>query len=201
MLVERHGLDNPAYDKMYEKQGTLVKESERMDLVHQMDKIIHDNWVYTQLVNEQGIAAHSPKWDGFDPQLLGLQLLVLHGPAPGSSGRPGRARNSTNRMQRSDYIIKRTLFAILTVFVAVTLNFVLFRALPGDAVIGPQVPRLHDAVQDSAVGHDLGLDKSKWQQYVIYLKNLAHGDHGRDRSSPTSRCAASCGIRSRRRWR
>jgi len=37
-------------------------------------------------------------------------------------------------MQRSDYIIKRTLFALLTVFVAVTLNFVLFRALPGDAV-------------------------------------------------------------------
>jgi ABC-type dipeptide/oligopeptide/nickel transport system permease component len=26
--------------------------------------------------------------------------------------------------------------------------------------------------------HQLGLDKSKWEQYVIYLKNLAHGDLG-----------------------
>jgi peptide/nickel transport system substrate-binding protein len=65
------GWDNPAYDQMYLKQATLVKESERMDLVHQMDKIIHDNWLYTQLVNTQGIAAHSPKWDGYDPQMLG----------------------------------------------------------------------------------------------------------------------------------
>ena len=39
-------------------------------------------------------------------------------------------------MQRSDYILKRTVFAVMTVFVAVTLNFVLFRALPGDAVTG-----------------------------------------------------------------
>jgi ABC-type dipeptide/oligopeptide/nickel transport system permease component len=34
----------------------------------------------------------------------------------------------------ADYVVKRTLFAIATVFVAISLNFVLFRALPGDAV-------------------------------------------------------------------
>jgi len=33
-----------------------------------------------------------------------------------------------------DYIAKRTLFAIVTVFVAITLNFVLFRSISGDAV-------------------------------------------------------------------
>ena len=37
---------------------------------------------------------------------------------------------------RADYVVKRTLFALLTVFVAVTINFLLFRALPGDAVSG-----------------------------------------------------------------
>lgn len=36
----------------------------------------------------------------------------------------------------SAYLLKRLLFAALTVFVAITVNFVLFRALPGDAVSG-----------------------------------------------------------------
>ena len=76
------GWDNPAYDKMYEKQGTLVKESDRMDLVHQMDKIIHDNWVYTQLVNEQGIAAYDPKWEGLRRPGARIQLQRVHQPAP-----------------------------------------------------------------------------------------------------------------------
>ena len=66
---------------MYEKQGTLVKVSDRMDLVHQMDKIIHDNWVYTQLVNEQGIAAHNPKWDGLRRPGARIQLQRVHEPA------------------------------------------------------------------------------------------------------------------------
>ena len=39
-------------------------------------------------------------------------------------------------MRGMDYIVKRTGFAIVTVFVAITLNFVLFRALPGNAVSG-----------------------------------------------------------------
>jgi ABC-type dipeptide/oligopeptide/nickel transport system permease component len=80
-------------------------------------------------------------------------------------------------MQRSDYIIKRTLFAILTVYVAVTLNFVLFRALPGNAVSGLKCRACTQQFK-KAVAHDMGLDKSKWQQYVIYLENLAHGDLG-----------------------
>ena len=34
-------------------------------------------------------------------------------------------------MHRADYVIKRIAFALMTVFVAITINFVLFRALPG----------------------------------------------------------------------
>ena len=37
-------------------------------------------------------------------------------------------------MRSADYVIKRVLFAIVTVFIAITLNFFLFRAVPGDAV-------------------------------------------------------------------
>jgi ABC-type dipeptide/oligopeptide/nickel transport system permease component len=78
---------------------------------------------------------------------------------------------------RADYIIKRSLFAILTVFVAVTINFVLFRALPGDAVSGLRCQHCTKQYK-AAMRRELGLDKSKWQQYVIYLKNLAHGNLG-----------------------
>jgi ABC-type dipeptide/oligopeptide/nickel transport system permease component len=78
----------------------------------------------------------------------------------------------------SDYILKRTAFAVVTVFVAITLNFVIFRAAPGDAVTGLRCRNCTPAFQ-KALRRDLGLDKSKWEQYRIYLVNLAHGDLGR----------------------
>jgi ABC-type dipeptide/oligopeptide/nickel transport system permease component len=80
-------------------------------------------------------------------------------------------------MQRSDYVIKRTLFALLTIFVAITINFLLFRALPGNAVSGLRCKNCTVEFKKHYT-HQLGLDKSKWEQYVIYLKNLAHGDLG-----------------------
>jgi peptide/nickel transport system permease protein len=78
---------------------------------------------------------------------------------------------------RSDYIVKRIFFAIVTVFVAITLNFVLFRAVPGDAV--QSLRCRHCTAQFKAhLRHELGLDKSKWEQYQLYLSDLAHGDLG-----------------------
>jgi peptide/nickel transport system substrate-binding protein len=74
------GWYNADYDKLYDQQGTTVNEADRKTLVHQMDKIIHDNWLYTQLVNEQGIAAHSDKWGGFDPQLGGYNYGYMSDP-------------------------------------------------------------------------------------------------------------------------
>jgi ABC-type dipeptide/oligopeptide/nickel transport system permease component len=81
-------------------------------------------------------------------------------------------------MRGADYIAKRIMFAIGTVFVAITINFFLFRVLPGDAVsnlsrVPHATPQLRHALEVQ-----FGLDKSKWQQYVIYLKQLAHGNMG-----------------------
>jgi ABC-type dipeptide/oligopeptide/nickel transport system permease component len=77
-----------------------------------------------------------------------------------------------------DYIAKRVLFALATVFAAVTLNFILFRAIPGDAVQALRCQ--HCTVQfKNALRQELGLDKSKWEQYRLYLQNLAHGDLGK----------------------
>ena len=81
-------------------------------------------------------------------------------------------------MRSADYVVKRVLFAIGTVLVAVTLNFVLFRSLSGDAV---SALRCRGCSLDfkNYQRKTLGLDKSKWEQYKIYLGDLAQGNMGR----------------------
>ena len=81
-------------------------------------------------------------------------------------------------MRGIDYVLKRVGFAIVTVFVAVTINFVLFRLAPGTAV--SNLSRVPHATQQlrHALEVQFGLDKSKGAQYVIYLKQLFHGNLG-----------------------
>lgn len=77
-------------------------------------------------------------------------------------------------MHGADYVIKRTLFAIATIFVAITLNFILFRALPGDAVSNlARVPRATPQLRQ-ALTKEFGLDKPKLEQYALYLGQLSH---------------------------
>ena len=81
-------------------------------------------------------------------------------------------------MRGADYVIKRVAFAVVTVFVALTINFALFRLAPGSAVtnlsrVPHATPELHEQLK-----RQFGLDKSKGEQYVIYLKQLAHGNLG-----------------------
>ncbi|MDQ2967523.1 MAG: ABC transporter permease [Actinomycetota bacterium] len=81
-------------------------------------------------------------------------------------------------MRGADYVIKRTLFALITVFAAITMNFALFRLAPGDAV--SNLSRVPHATSETrlAIKKQFGLDKSKGQQYALYLRQLAHGNMG-----------------------
>jgi peptide/nickel transport system permease protein len=81
-------------------------------------------------------------------------------------------------MRGADYVIKRVAFAIVTVFVAVTINFALFRLAPGNAV--SNLSRVPHATQElrASLRQQFGLDKSRGAQYVIYLKQLLHGNLG-----------------------
>jgi ABC-type dipeptide/oligopeptide/nickel transport system permease component len=85
-------------------------------------------------------------------------------------------------LRGADYVIKRTVFALMTVFVAVTLNFIIFRAAPGDATTALRCRNCPIEFKE-ALRKELGLDKTKIQQYGIYLKELAHGDLGRSFAS------------------
>ena len=81
-------------------------------------------------------------------------------------------------MRSADYVIKRGFFALVTIFVAITINFFLFRILPGSAVSDlSRVPHASPKLQH-ALTVEFGLDKPKWQQYLIYLKELFHGNMG-----------------------
>jgi peptide/nickel transport system permease protein len=78
----------------------------------------------------------------------------------------------------ADYVLKRVAFAVLTVFIAVTINFALFRLAPGSAVTNlARVPHATPATR-LALKRQFGLDKSKFEQYVLYLQQLAHGNLG-----------------------
>jgi ABC-type dipeptide/oligopeptide/nickel transport system permease component len=81
-------------------------------------------------------------------------------------------------MRGADYIVKRVAFALVTIFVAVSFNFVLFRLAPGDAV--SNLSRVPHATPETrlALKRQFGLDRSRGEQYVLYLKQLARGNLG-----------------------
>jgi peptide/nickel transport system permease protein len=68
----------------------------------------------------------------------------------------------------------------LTFFLAISINFLLPRLVPGDPILliaGNSAPQLGKARID-ALRAQYGLDKPLSEQYIIYLKQLAHGDLG-----------------------
>lgn len=81
------------------------------------------------------------------------------------------------------YIAKRIAFAFLTIVIAITANFVLFRALPGDAVSGLRCRQCTVEFKE-AQRVELGLDRPLVVQYGLYMKGLAHGDLGKSLRAP-----------------
>ncbi len=81
-------------------------------------------------------------------------------------------------MNWTDYVIKRVAFTIVTIFVAISLNFLLFRVLPGTAVTNlARVPNATVALKRH-LRAEFGLNLPLWTQYWDYLKQLAHGNLG-----------------------
>lgn len=88
------------------------------------------------------------------------------------------------------YVAKRVLFAAITIFVALSVNFWLFRGLQGDAVSGLRC-RTCSAEFKKQQERELGLDKPLTTQYVLYVKALAHGDLGNSLRSPYPKVRAT----------
>jgi ABC-type dipeptide/oligopeptide/nickel transport system permease component len=67
---------------------------------------------------------------------------------------------------------------VVTIYVVITLNFFMFRILPGSAVTNlARVPQSTPALRHHLT-QEFGLNQSPWQQYVLYLRELVHGNLG-----------------------
>ena len=75
------------------------------------------------------------------------------------------------------FTVRRILMAIPTLWVALTLIFVLVRVIPGD----PTAAIMGDYISEEAVQtlkKQMGLDRPMYEQYVKYLWNFVRGDFG-----------------------
>jgi peptide/nickel transport system permease protein len=84
------------------------------------------------------------------------------------------------------YLLRKVLWYVGALLAALVLNFLLPRLVPGspvDAIIaqmnqgggvqGEQLQAIHQNFM-----REFGLDKPMWEQFLIYLQNLTHGDLG-----------------------
>jgi peptide/nickel transport system permease protein len=83
------------------------------------------------------------------------------------------------------YLGKKVLWYLVTLFIAVFLNFLLPRLIPGNpvaALVAEATGTLTDSaaikkIYDTYMGM-FGLDKPIWQQFIIYVKNVFQGNLG-----------------------
>ena len=73
------------------------------------------------------------------------------------------------------YIFKRVLLAIVTIFIVCLITFFTMNAIPGGPFAGEKAksPEVQAALEKR-----FNLDKPVGEQFVIYMKNLLHGDFG-----------------------
>jgi len=79
-------------------------------------------------------------------------------------------------------MVARTLYALLTLFILVSLTFFMMHVMPGDPFTGER--KMPDQVRNN-LRAKYGLDKSLSTQYFIYWKNVLTGDFGNSITYPS----------------
>ena len=74
----------------------------------------------------------------------------------------------------AQYILKRVLISIVTLWVLVTVVFILVRCMPGEPFQGEKMTPEIKANLEAYYG----FDKSLPEQYIMYIRNLLQGDFG-----------------------
>lgn len=65
------GYCNPAYDKLYQKQGTQMDAAKRRAIVYKMQRILAHDRPYIFLGYKNSISAHDKSWTGFQDTMYG----------------------------------------------------------------------------------------------------------------------------------
>jgi oligopeptide transport system permease protein len=74
------------------------------------------------------------------------------------------------------FILRRFLYALITLWLIATFTFVLMKNLPGNP-LGEGAEKIPKATRDMLL-KQYGLDKPLWQQYLTFMNNIIHGDLG-----------------------
>ena len=76
-------------------------------------------------------------------------------------------------------ILRKIANSIVTILIVVSLNFVLFRVMPGNPIrmMIPQKPNIDPAYVDKMMDK-FGLDEPLYIQFFVYLKNVFSGEFG-----------------------
>ncbi len=88
---------------------------------------------------------------------------------------PEYSISSQKEQYMGKYVVKRVLLAIITIFIVCVITFFTMNAIPGGPFAGEKAksPEVQAALEKR-----FNLDKPVGQQFVIYMKNLLHGDFG-----------------------
>ena len=83
------------------------------------------------------------------------------------------------------YFRKKIIWFLITLAASILLNFILPRLMPGDpvaAITSRVAMGMNDASAVRRIYEDyarqFGTDKPLWEQFIMYVKNLLHGDFG-----------------------
>jgi len=84
------------------------------------------------------------------------------------------------------YFAKRLVYVIVTILLILSFNFLLFRVMPGDVarIVIPKGVAPGSETFDR-LRHYYGLDRSPFEQYLIYMNQLFHGQLGESISFQT----------------
>lgn len=79
-----------------------------------------------------------------------------------------------------NYIIRRFLLMIPVLWLVTLGAFALIRLVPGDVLLSMVQQSGNVPAKDlERIRHEMGLDKSIWQQYVSWMNGMFHGDMGK----------------------
>ena len=81
------------------------------------------------------------------------------------------------------FLLNRVALTIPTFVALMFVTFFAIRLVPGDPVEVRMGEHGIDPARLAMLRHDLGLDLPVWQQFLVYLGQLAHGDFGRSLST------------------
>ncbi|MFW9912763.1 MAG: ABC transporter permease, partial [Candidatus Thorarchaeota archaeon] len=81
-------------------------------------------------------------------------------------------------MALRDVLLKRIAQAIVTIFIVLAIDFMIFHILPGDpTTFLARNPNISDLAQQILI-QQFGLDKPLWEQFILFLGNFLTGRFG-----------------------